>query len=58
MANLKKKLQLDSVNILGLVIKWVLIWFIFSFLVLPNVNLIFKCKRYNTRPSIHYEFLR
>ncbi len=42
MANLKKKLQLDSVNILGLVIKWVLIWFIFSFLVLPNVNLIFK----------------
>lgn len=30
MANLKKKLQLDSVNILGLVIKWVLIWFIFS----------------------------
>ena len=42
MGKLKSKLQDGTINIPGLILKLFLIWFIFSFLVLPNVNLLLK----------------
>ena len=39
MAKFKEKVQDGSINIPGLILKIVLIWFIFTFLVFPNVNL-------------------
>lgn len=42
MAKFKEKVQDGSINIPGLILKIVLIWFIFTFLVFPNVNLILK----------------
>ena len=42
MGKLKSKLQDGTINIPGLILKLFLIWFIFSFLVFPNVNLLLK----------------
>ena len=42
MGKWKTKLQDGTINIPGLIVKVVLIWFIFSFLVFPNVNLIIR----------------
>ena len=42
MGKLKSKLQDGTINIPGLISKLFLIWFIFSFLVFPNVNLLLK----------------
>ena len=42
MGKLKSKLQDGTINISGLILKLFLIWFIFSFLVFPNVNLLLK----------------
>ena len=42
MGKLKSKLQDVTINIPGLILKLFLIWFIFSFLVFPNVNLLLK----------------
>lgn len=42
MAKFKEKIQDGTINIPGLIVKIVLIWFIFTFLVFPNVNLILK----------------
>ena len=42
MGKLKAKIQDGTINIPGLILKIVLIWFIFSFLVFPNINLIFR----------------
>ena len=42
MAKFKEKIQDGTISIPGLIVKIVLIWFIFTFLVFPNVNLILK----------------
>lgn len=42
MGKLKEKFQSGNISIPGLILKLFLIWFIFSFLVFPNVNLILK----------------
>lgn len=42
MNKLKSKLQNGTVNLPGLLLKLALIWFILSFLVFPNVNLLLK----------------
>lgn len=42
MAKFKEKIQDGTISIPGLILKIVLIWFIFTFLVFPNVNLILK----------------
>ena len=42
MGKLKSKLQDGTINIPGLILKLFLIWFIFSLLVFPNVNLLLK----------------
>ena len=42
MGKLKAKIQDGTINIPGLILKIVLIWFIFSFLVFPNINLILR----------------
>ena len=42
MGKLKSKLQDGTINIPGLILKLFLIWFIFFFLVFPNVNLLLK----------------
>ena len=42
MGKLKSKLPDGTINIPGLILKLFLIWFIFSFLVFPNVNLLLK----------------
>ncbi len=42
MGKLKTKFREGTVSIPGLVLKLILIWFIFSFLVFPNVNLLGK----------------
>ena len=42
MGKLKSKLQDGTINIPGLILKLFLIWYIFSFLVFPNVNLLLK----------------
>lgn len=42
MAKFKEKVQDGSIDIPGLILKIMLIWFIFTFLVFPNVNLVLK----------------
>lgn len=42
MVKFKKKIQDGTISIPGLIVKIVLIWFILTFLVFPNVNLILK----------------